>query len=295
LVEELINMNKINDVLILAGTHGNELSGVYIHKLIKEGIYNAERPSFSTSSIIANSKAVTHNTRYIDTDLNREFSSNNNDADSHEGLLSRQFVEKYAHKKKQLIIDLHNTTSNMGATLILLSNTLFYQKMGAYIKQQMPAANILFENEKSWSEQTYICTTGKYGVMIEIGAQAHGSLKYSTLELMKQMLSSLLDYVDKHNLNKMDTLNDYSAFYYTAEVKIPLDNDGMREAMVHPAICGKDFEVVKQGEPLFISLSGNDIDREGPLKVYPHFINESAYCKKNIGMALADKKWVSVR
>lgn len=64
-------MNKLNSVLIVAGTHGNELSGIYLHKLIKE---------------------------------------------------------------KLLIVDLHNTTSNTGATLILLSNDVFYQKLGAYVK-----------------------------------------------------------------------------------------------------------------------------------------------------------------
>lgn len=64
-------MNKLNSVLIVAGTDGNELSGIYLHKLIKE---------------------------------------------------------------KLLIVDLHNTTSNTGATLILLSNDVFYQKLGAYVK-----------------------------------------------------------------------------------------------------------------------------------------------------------------
>jgi len=289
-------MDKIDNVLILAGTHGNELSGIYLHRLIEKGDYDCKRSSYATSSMIVNPQAVAHNRRYLDTDLNRAFSSHNSDLDmdSHEGALSRQFIEKHAHKPNQLIVDLHNTTSNMGATLILLSNHPFYQKMGAYIKQKMPLANILFEDQKPWSEQDYICSAGQYGVMIEVGAQAHGSLQYDTLALMKQMLSELLDYVEKHNLDKMDKLNDYNAFYYTEEVHIPVDADGMRQAMVHPAICGKDFTAVKQGEPLLITLLGDDIERKGPFKVYPHFINESAYCQKNIAMALAQKHLVAL-
>jgi len=293
-------MEKVNNVLILAGTHGNELSGIYIHRLIQQGSYNIARSSYNCSSMMVNHKAIEHNTRYIETDLNREFSSTEASpssephVDSYEKLLAYQFTEKHAHQAQQLIIDLHNTTSNMGATLILLSNHPFYQKMGAYVKQQMPTANILFEDEKSWSEQAYICSAGGAGVMIEVGAQAHGALQYETLALMKEMLSAVLDYVERQNLNKLDSLSDYHAFYYTEEVDIPVDENGVRQAMVHPTICGQDFEAVKQGEPLLITLSGEDIVREGPLHVYPHFINESAYCQKNIAMALADKRLVSM-
>ncbi|MFA0350889.1 aspartoacylase, partial [Vibrio sp. 10N.222.55.C6] len=34
-------MDKIKQVLLVAGTHGNELSGIYLNKLIKEGMYGA--------------------------------------------------------------------------------------------------------------------------------------------------------------------------------------------------------------------------------------------------------------
>ncbi|NOI89869.1 aspartoacylase [Vibrio splendidus] len=289
-------MDNINQVLLVAGTHGNELSGIYLNKLIKERLYAADRSTFSTTSVIANPKAVEQNVRYVDTDLNRQFSNANNDDTSGlaEYTVARQFIDRHASKEQQLIVDLHNTTSNMGATLILLSNDAFYQKMGAYVKQRMPEANILFEDRKPWDEQPYLCTTGNCGVMIEVGAQAHGSLKFDTLKLMKQMLTMVLDYVEKHNLNQVQALEDYSAFFYVEEVNVPLGPDGMRVATVHPAICGRDFEVVKQGEPLLATFFGYDIYWEREQDIYPHFINESAYAKANIAMALAEKRLVSV-
>ncbi|NOI79521.1 aspartoacylase [Vibrio tubiashii] len=288
-------MDKINSALIVAGTHGNELSGIYLHKLIKDRLYSAERSTFATSSVIANPEAVKQNVRYLETDLNREFAELGSEKERvlHESKVVAAFTAKYAASKNQLIVDLHNTTSNMGATLILLSTDPFYRKMGAYVKQRMPKANILFEDRKPWSEQPYLCSTGEYGVMIEVGAQAHGSLKSETLELMKQMLTAVLDYVEKHNLNQLDNLQDYSAFFYTEEVPILLDQDGMRSAMVHPMVCGRDFEVVKQGEPLLATFLGHDILWEKAQDIYPHFINESAYSKANIAMALAEKRTVS--
>ncbi|MDC5849866.1 aspartoacylase [Vibrio europaeus] len=288
-------MDKINSALIVAGTHGNELSGIYLHKLINDRLYSAERSTFATCSVIANPEAVKQNVRYLETDLNREFAELNNEKERvlHECKVAAAFAAKYAASKNQLIVDLHNTTSNMGATLILLSTDRFYRKMGAYVKQRMPKANILFEDRKPWSEQPYLCSTGEYGVMIEVGAQAHGSLKSETLELMKEMLTAVLDYVEKHNLNQIDNLEDYSAFFYTEEVPILLDQDGMRSAMVHPMVCGRDFEVVKQGEPLLATFLGHDILWEKAQDIYPHFINESAYSKANIAMALAEKRLVS--
>ncbi|PMM44194.1 aspartoacylase [Vibrio splendidus] len=289
-------MDNINQVLLVAGTHGNELSGIYLNKLIKERLYAADRSTFSTHPVIANPKAVEQNVRYVDTDLNRQFSNANNDDTSGlaEYTAARQFIDRHASREQQLIVDLHNTTSNMGATLILLSNDVFYQKMGAYVKQRMPEANILFEDRKPWDEQPYLCTAGKHGVMIEVGAQAHGSLKFETLTLMKQMLTAVLDYVEKHNLKQIKELKDYSAFFYVEEVNVPLDQDGMRIATVHPKICGRDFEVVKQGEPLLATFFGYDVSWEREQDIYPHFINESAYAKANIAMALAEKRLVSV-
>lgn len=285
-------MEKLNHVLLVAGTHGNELSGIYLQKLIKERLYSASRTTFTTSCAIGNPEAVQNNSRYLDSDLNRAFSALNQSQDStgHEQQLAKEWITKHAHKKHQLVIDLHNTTSNMGATLILLATDPFYTKMGAYIKQRMPEANILFEDQKTWQEQPYLCTAGDFGIIIEVGSQAHGSLKFETLELMKKMLSYVLDYVEKQNLNEIEKMSSYEAYFYTEDVRVPLSEDGLRVATVHPMICGRDFEVVKPGEPLLATLFGYDIFWEKDHDIYPHFINESAYCTSHIAMALAEKK-----
>ncbi|MDA0117648.1 aspartoacylase [Vibrio sp. T11.5] len=287
-------MQKVNQVLVVAGTHGNELTGLYLQKLIKAGSYSVERSSFEVKSVVGNPEAVKRNVRFIEVDLNRQFVSAALVEESREAKLAVSFRREYARVENQLIVDLHNTTSNMGATLILLSNDPFYTRMGAYIKQRMPKANVLFEDRKPWSEQPYLCSVGQYGIMIEVGAQAHGSLMYKTLELMKQMLTAVLDFVELHNLDKAIAGASYDAFRYMEEVAFPLDHDGMRLAVVHPTICGRDFEVVEPGEPLLATFLGYDVHWQGEKEVYPHFINESAYCSSNIAMALAEKVHVKM-
>ncbi len=85
----------------------------------------------------------------------------------------------------------------------------------------------------------------------------------------------------KHNLNQVQkSVGNYDAFFYVEEVNVPLGPDGVRVATVHPAICGRDFEVVKQGEPILATFFGYDIYWEREQDIYPHFINGSACSTK---------------
>ena len=68
-------MPKINQVLLVAGTHGNELTGLYLHKLIRDGHYPADRSTFEVKNVIGNPEAVERRVRFVESDLNREFST----------------------------------------------------------------------------------------------------------------------------------------------------------------------------------------------------------------------------
>lgn len=290
-------MENIDQVVIVGGTHGNELSGIYLHELIQNGLYQANRPSLSVQSTLANTAAIKRGVRYVDQDLNRLFANDGHGVEpsSQEAKIAEHLKATYTQADHPLIIDLHNTTSNMGATLILLDSSLFYKQMGAYVKQIMPEANIVFEDQIPWHEQHYLCSMGQYGLMIEVGAQPHGSLQYETLELMKTMLSGVLDYLEHVQQQTLPTLTCYEAYFYLNAMKLPLDELGMRTAMVHPKLHGQDFVPLKPGDPLFITFSGEDIYWDGEQCVYPHFINESAYCLSHVAMELADKQLVDIQ
>lgn len=283
-------MDNIKQVLLVAGTHGNELSGIYINKLIEQGQYDAKRPSFTTESIIANPEAVKRNVRFVDQDLNRQFlTPEAADASLNEVKIAQQLTAQYDQVPQQLVVDMHNTTSHMGATLILLESSPFYQQMGAFVKQQMPEAYILIEDQKPLNSHPYLCTLGGAGIMLEIGAQSHGVLQHDCLQLMKKMLTAVLDFIELHNQKQLPTLAPYEAFRLLHEVAFPLDAHGNRAAMVHPAICGKDYHALHPGEPMFIGFDDSVIPYQGDSTVYPHFINESAYSSADLALALADK------
>jgi len=283
-------MTDFKELLIVAGTHGNELSGIYIEKLIRTKQLNVEYPTFTVDTLLANPDAMLNNVRFIDTDLNRQFTRHPvSFPTSKEGQLAQQLQTKHRDQPQRFVIDLHNTTSHMGATLILLDRTPFYDAMGAYVKKCMPEANILFESEGDWEAQPYLCTMTGAGVMIEVEAPSHGVLTHKSLTLMKEMLLSVLDFINNENQGIKQTLADYEAYQLTEEVAFPLDTDGMRLATVHPSICGVDFAEVKPGEPLLSAFEGHNLYWHGTKSTYPHFINEAAYSSKHVAMALADK------
>ena len=75
-----------------------------------------------------NNQSHQHNKRYIDEDLNRQFSRERienqepTNIEEHRAFWINQTIGPKGSAKTDLIIDLHNTTSNMGPSLILLQS-----------------------------------------------------------------------------------------------------------------------------------------------------------------------------
>lgn len=69
---EHVSVPPLSRVAVCGGTHGNEMSGVYIvREMQKQRVERAGPVSITT--VLANPRAVEACKRYIDTDLNRCF------------------------------------------------------------------------------------------------------------------------------------------------------------------------------------------------------------------------------
>lgn len=72
---------RLSQVALCGGTHGNELSGVYLvrellkadEKVAEKGEEEGEERPVSVLKVISNPRATQECRRYIDTDLNRCF------------------------------------------------------------------------------------------------------------------------------------------------------------------------------------------------------------------------------
>ena len=122
-------MSLINSIVVSGGTHGNERTGVRLVEkwMDRPECYSACCPSAEVSLVLANPEAMRLNRRYRDFDLNRSFSQTCLDASFEPQQyefrrareLNRIYGPKGAHTKTDLILDVHNTGSNMGLCLIL--------------------------------------------------------------------------------------------------------------------------------------------------------------------------------
>lgn len=291
---------QIKKILITAGTHGNELSGIeYVKNLqANENILTALLPMQSDIDIefmLVNKLAIERRIRYIEEDLNRQFNQEKLSVlsgDNLEHQLAIEFNTTFGPKHQSttdLVIDIHNTTSNMGATLIILRVDVYHQQMARFIKQRMPEANILVEDRIPFEQHPYLCTVGKNGIMIEVGPQPQGVLRpavYLQTQLMTQLIVSFCDLWNKGLVN---IEQEVEAFRLSEEVPFPLNTDASKRAMIHPQLQDKDFLLLKTGMPAFLTFEGQNLNWEGEDDVYPHFIGEAAYYHLDIAFALAKK------
>uniref|UniRef100_A0A5F8HBW4 Aminoacylase 3 n=1 Tax=Monodelphis domestica TaxID=13616 RepID=A0A5F8HBW4_MONDO len=136
--------HPLSRVAITGGTHGNELSGVHLLKHWLQDPSGLHRRTFAATPVLANPKATEHCIRYINQDLNRSFTTafltSKDTQDSPYEVRRAQEINQLLGPKGSaeafdFIFDLHNTTSNMAACLILNSEeNIFAMHMCHYIQ-----------------------------------------------------------------------------------------------------------------------------------------------------------------
>ena len=285
-----------NSIALVGGTHGNETSGIQLIRNWQQFGLPSRFNKLNVSLSIANEAAIAANVRFVDEDLNRQFTferlSDNNSAKEAElaKALNQQLGPK-GDSNTDFVIDIHNTTSEMGATLIILEADEFHVQLARYVKQQMPEANILVEDEKPYLEHGYLCTTGKKGVMIEVGGQPQSVLREDVYLLTQTMAEAILDFCAAYNKGQIstDALPACEAFRLGDNVPFPLDANGKRTAMIHHSLQDNDFKPLIPGAPVFRTFDGKDILWENEAETYPHFINEAAYFKLDVAFATAER------
>jgi succinylglutamate desuccinylase len=272
-------MKQFNKIVICGGTHGNELTGVYLAK--KHGW------------LLANPAAAAICRRYIERDLNRCFalsdlnSSNNalelNRAREINALLGK----KGSENAPDLILDIHNTTANMGITLILSSQDTALMQISAIIASEFSNIHIYLQPEKR-EESPYLGTIAKSDVCIEAGPQAHGTLDAEIFFKVERIVFRFLELAEAWNNGALPKTSKVETFTEMQSIDYPRDSKGNITAIVHPALQGKDFCELKSGMPVFMGFDGEEILWQGET-CYPAFINEAAYYEKGIAMSLAER------
>nr|XP_040035940.1 aspartoacylase isoform X2 [Gasterosteus aculeatus aculeatus] len=205
-----VRVAEASRVAIFGGTHGNEMSGVTLVNLWVKNSAEIQRKRVETKPFITNPKAVEKCSRYVDTDLNRAFTPENLSAPAGDELpyevqraqeINRIFGPKGSPEAYDVVFDLHNTTSNMGCTLILESSKdHFNLQMMNYIKKAIaPASCLVLLNEHPLLKYSTSRSVAKHPVGLEVGPQPQGVLRSNIFEAMRVILKHALDFIELFN------------------------------------------------------------------------------------------------
>lgn len=295
----------LGGVAVCGGTHGNELSGVY---LVQEMERQRKEKGDSVwpipvTTVLSNPRAVKECRRYIDTDMNRCFSkavlsTPITDSSPYEVRRAQELNNllgvKGSDDVMDMICDLHNTTSNMGLTLIHYSAsdwvTLHICKYLQTKITKVPVRVLVLDFPIN--DAYNLESVSKHGFTLEVGPQPQGVVRADIYVIMKEAVDLTIDWIHKFNSGTVFEGGDVEAFKFIKSVDYPRDPETRNlTAAVHPQLQDRDFCLLKRGDPLFLSFSGETVTCEEEEPLHPFFINEGAYYEKGIAFHLA-KKWI---
>lgn len=289
----------ITKVAIVGGTHGNEYTGPYLLKFLKNRLTADKYSTFDLTLLLANPKAYQNNVRFIDSDLNRAFlkADLNNPAlstyEANRAKVINQLLGPKGNPKTDLIIDLHTTTANMGLSIILVDNNQFNLRLAAFIQSKMPESYIYYVPSDAYignSDHPFLNSLARYGFALELGPIANGLYRHDILLKAYEAAQACLGFVDQSNQGVDIPISDEIEVYeHLKHVEFPLDADGTIDAVIHKSLQDRDYTPLHKGVPLFEKLKGEIVCYQETETLFPVFINEAAYYRKNIAFSLTRK------
>ncbi|MGV3523895.1 MAG: aspartoacylase [Candidatus Sericytochromatia bacterium] len=277
-------------VVVVGGTHGNEWGGIFLLRRELAQV-SVETYPFQLDTCLANPGATRANRRYLDQDLNRSFVA---------AELAQPELPAYEAQRAQVLarelgdadflLDLHNTTANMGLTLILsrpdaLTDPLTRQLCAHALRQDTRVR--LYTNPVPLAESPYLPSVARRDLTLEVGPMAHGTLRAELYHATRKLVFDLLDYLARWEKGTAPRYTgELPVYAHLQNVDYPRTATGELDAMVHPDLQDRDFEPLLPGAPLFQDFSSHTLTYQGSETVWPVFINEQAYYEKHFAMSL---------
>ncbi|KAJ8383144.1 hypothetical protein SKAU_G00039220 [Synaphobranchus kaupii] len=301
---EVVSLPAVSRVAVCGGTHGNELSGVYLVRELQKKREEADNVSVMT--VMSNPRAVQQCRRYTETDLNRCFTTATlsapvTDKTPYEIVRSLELNSllgpKGTDRAMDLICDLHNTTANMGLCFISDSDCDWIcLHIYRHLQREMPSVPVRYISyDTPISEAFSLESLSKHGFAMEIGPQPHGVVRADIFNAMKEGVRLMLDWIQKFNSGVQFDGGEVEVYTMGKGIDYPRDPEThLITATIHPQLQDHDFRLLHPGDPVFLTFSGKTETYKGPEPLYPFFVNECAYYEKGIALYLGRKKRVVV-
>lgn len=234
-------------VAVTGGTHGNEMSGVHLVRHWLRAPGELRRPSFAAMPVLANPAAAAACRRYVGCDLNRAFTSSFLSAkaspdDPYEVTRARELDQLLGPKASggafDLVLDLHNTTANVGTCLIAeTAHQVFVMHLCRHLQLQtpeLPCRVLLYR--RPGEESYHVGSVAKNSLGLELGPQPQGVLRADVFARMRALVASTLDFVELFNQGAAFPAFEMEAYRNLGGVDFPRTADGDLAGTVHPRL-----------------------------------------------------------
>jgi len=275
-------------IAIVGGTHGNEKSGVWVVRAMRDQPDRFRRPGIQVRPLLANVEAERSNLRFLDRDLNRCFGPelrNLTDCAPDSREAGRAAEIKSELEGTDLVIDVHNTTAAMGLTWILTDASPWVWWLASEAVRANPRVRILYTPETKASN-VFLPSLGKTEITLEIGPVPHGTHSHWAAEAAIAHVEFILDTLsaapDSFEPRVSLEAASFEYFLGLSSCDYPRASDGSVTATIHKDFTGRDYLPLTDGAPIFHDpVHDMTIVYRGET-IHPVFIGEAAYVEKGI-------------
>lgn len=299
MAQSTLKTKPLSNVAITGGTHGNELVGIRLVRHWKSNTSHVTRQSFKTHLALNNIPAIEKCVRYIDNDLNRCFSNKEVVAtgNGYEVKIAHEIKEWIATNNIDFHVDLHNTTANTGA-LLILTPTAAQSMLNLQILAKLRCSFNFPIRVLSFAGKSLgggILEIAGCGFGFENGPVPHGTLKADLFKQTSNVTCKVLDIIEEFNQGVQLDEQELEVYEFERVMFFPKDGNGNVTAMIHGHLEGKDWVPVQKGDPLFMTFSGETILHEGDEEIIPTFINEASYMEKDVAFIIVHNTTVKLQ
>jgi aspartoacylase len=296
---EEVGAGAVGRVLVVAGTHGNEINAPWLLDCWQRDPGSAPDTDLVVEWRQGNPAARAACRRYLERDLNRSFDP--------ALLQATEPVALEVERARQLladcgpagttpclvVFDLHSTTAAMGNSLVVYGRRPADLALAAAVQGDLGLPVYLHEAD---ARQTgYLVERWPCGLVIEVGPVPQGVLAPAILRQTRLGLESGLVALEQAAEGMLRLPPQLVVHRHLGSLDLPRHADGSPAAVLHPDRLGRDWHPLRPGGSLFLDGEGATIPYVPPTgledrPVWPVFINEAAYGEKGIALSLTQRE-----
>ena len=283
-------------VLVVAGTHGNEINAPWLLEQWRQHPHLVQTHGFEVLPVIGNPDAYAKGCRYLDRDLNRSFQQGllqqiesgqgSTSAVDHEVQRASDLIRRYGAGGIEacgLVVDLHSTTSSMGSSLVVYGRRPADLALAALVQGQLGLPVYLHEADQA--QQGFLVESWPCGLVIEVGPVPQMVRHHKILMQTRLALEAVFEVCSEVLAGRARYPRHLVVHRHLGSHDLPRASSSSPDAFIHPQRQGADWKPLRCGDPLFQKADGSCVAYEGADGLVPVFINEAAYAEKAIALS----------